>query len=133
MVKNSLDAFFEKQEESLEYRAELTLARLAIELSGQIRVCREKKGLSQSEMAKLLGTHQSQVSRMEDPAYAHYSMASLAKIADVLGCELEIALSVPESFMLKTEDGEIKISQGLSLGEPAIPVSNFNFPATKAA
>lgn len=134
MAQNSLNALFAKKEQSLEYRAELALARLAIELAGQIRAHREKKGLSQAEFAKLMDSHQSHISRLEDPAYAHYSMLSLAKIADVLGCELKIALSSPQSFDIKSQGGTLKISPDSGVGEPAVTIVKFDFPTkTKAA
>ena len=49
----------------------------------QIRVNREKRGWTQGQFAKLIGTGQSAVARMEDPMYGSCSVATLKKIAGV--------------------------------------------------
>ncbi|QHE88866.1 helix-turn-helix domain-containing protein [Hydrogenophaga sp. BPS33] len=56
----------------------------------QIRLNREFRGMSQRELAKLLGTQQSAVSRLEDPSYGNHSLETLAKIAKIFDCALSV-------------------------------------------
>ena len=53
---------------------------------------RESKGLSQANLAKLIGTKQPALSRLEKGAYKKASMETLVRIADALGFKLIISL-----------------------------------------
>ena len=43
-------------------------------IAWQVRINRERRGLTQTEFAKAIGTKQSAISRMEDPAYGRYTI-----------------------------------------------------------
>ena len=53
---------------------------------------RVEAGLSQTELAKLIGTTQSVISRLEDADYEGHSLSMLNKIAQALNQEVKIAL-----------------------------------------
>lgn len=61
----------------------------------QIHRLRTRAGLSQKRLAKLVGTTQSVISRIENTNYSGHSMKMLEKIAVALGCEVRVDL-VPE-------------------------------------
>ena len=69
------------------YYEGLERARIALEIT----YFREKKGLTQTELAKEIGTSQSTIARLEDPNYRSYSINTLRKIADALGLELVVS------------------------------------------
>lgn len=71
------------------------LARL--QLANQIVKVRERARLSQAALARLVGTRQSGIARMERSAYTGYTVATLAKIAAATGCTLDVRLVVPKS------------------------------------
>jgi transcriptional regulator with XRE-family HTH domain len=50
-------------------------------VSAQIRTLREEKGWSQSELADLIATTQSAISRNESPDYSRWNIATLRKLA----------------------------------------------------
>lgn len=77
---------------AIEETSSLRLAEIGVQISQQLKEFRERQGLSQSDLAKLLGTGQSRVSQMEDPGYAKLSLSSLAKAAVCLDCELVVEL-----------------------------------------
>jgi len=52
---------------------------------------RLEKGITQSELAQMIGTKQSAISRLESGSY-NSSMAFLQKVADALGLNLVISL-----------------------------------------
>jgi ribosome-binding protein aMBF1 (putative translation factor) len=54
-------------------------------------------GLTQKELAKLVGTTQSVISRLEDADYEGHSMAMLQRIANALGQQLTIGMTPRES------------------------------------
>jgi ribosome-binding protein aMBF1 (putative translation factor) len=53
---------------------------------------RTEAGLSQAELAKVIGTTQSVISRLEDADYEGHSLSMLNKIAHALNREVRIAL-----------------------------------------
>jgi ribosome-binding protein aMBF1 (putative translation factor) len=53
---------------------------------------RTEARLSQTELARLIGTTQSVISRLEDADYEGHSLSMLNKIAQVLNQEVKIAL-----------------------------------------
>jgi ribosome-binding protein aMBF1 (putative translation factor) len=52
-------------------------------IAHQIRVLRNQRGWSQSELAERLSTKQNVVSRLEDPSYGRYSIKTLLELAAV--------------------------------------------------
>jgi len=64
-------------------------------IAEQIYELRTKAGLSQKQLAKLVGTKQSVISRLEDTDYNRYSLPTLVKIATVLHRKVEVSF-VPE-------------------------------------
>lgn len=69
-------------------RYERELARLR--LANEIVKLRESRKLSQAQLAKRIGTHQSAIARMEQSTYRGYTVATLAKIAAAAGKHLEV-------------------------------------------
>lgn len=70
---------------------------------------RAEAGLSQSELAKLIGTTQSVVSRLEDADYEGHSLSMLNKIAQVLNREVRIDLVPVNSSSIETLSGQPQI------------------------
>lgn len=64
-------------------------------IAQQIYDLRTKAGLSQRQLAKLVGTKQSVISRLEDADYNGYSMPTLGKIAAALHRRVDVRF-VPE-------------------------------------
>lgn len=53
---------------------------------------RTEAGLTQSELAEMIGTTQSVISQLEDADYEGHSLAVLRRVADALGRHVEIRL-----------------------------------------
>jgi DNA-binding XRE family transcriptional regulator len=68
-------------------------------IAGQIYDLRTHAGLSQVQLAKLVGTTQSVISRLEDADYGGHSLTMLRRIARALNCRVEVHL-VPEDLKL---------------------------------
>jgi len=50
----------------------------------------EKKGLSQQQLAKLMGTSQQAISRIESGEYEGFTLKTLEKIAEATGMRVKI-------------------------------------------
>ena len=85
---------------SKSYRSEISVANTGNRLAFQIRLLREKAGLTQADLARRLKTRQSAVARMEDPNYGKHSLAVLHKIASVFDVSAWVEF-VPFSTLLQ--------------------------------
>lgn len=83
---------FEEYKNDADFRAEMILAEIAMDLSEVIEQLRINRDLTQAQLAELINTKQSQVSRMENAATARFTLKTLAKISDALNCKLEVKL-----------------------------------------
>lgn len=72
--------------------AELQQARLHADIARQIYERRDQAGLSQRQLAALVGTTQSVISRLESADYAGHSLSMLTRIASALDQELSVVL-----------------------------------------
>src|SRR6266403_2295048 len=70
--------------------SELEEARAEDELARKIYELREKAGLTQERLAKLVGTTASVISRLEDSDYEGHSLTMLKRIAAVMDKRVEI-------------------------------------------
>jgi DNA-binding XRE family transcriptional regulator len=66
-----------------------------MEIAIQIYELRQRAKLSQQQLAKLIGTTQSVISRLEDADYRGHSLEMLRRIAQALHCRVEISI-VPD-------------------------------------
>ncbi len=69
--------------------------KLNVRIAAMIHDARTAAGLTQTELAKLVETTQSVISRLEDADYEGHSLQMLQRIADALHVRLEVRF-VPE-------------------------------------
>jgi predicted transcriptional regulator len=65
-------------------------ARVNLEVAQMIYDARTKAGLSQKDLASLIGSKQPVIARLEDASYEGHSLSMLRRIADALEQGLEI-------------------------------------------
>jgi len=53
---------------------------------------RKEAGLSQKELAQIVGTSQQQISRLESPSYEGHSLSMLRRVAEALDAELHVEI-----------------------------------------
>ena len=73
-----------------EFKTHYQEERQALKLAMKITTLREKKGLSQQQMAKLMGTSQQAISRIESGEYEGFTLKTLEKIAEATGTKVKI-------------------------------------------
>jgi ribosome-binding protein aMBF1 (putative translation factor) len=70
--------------------AGLAEAEADLDVAMKIYEIRTKAGLTQKELAKMIGTTPSVISRLEDADYQGHSLAMLRRIAEAMGKRVEI-------------------------------------------
>ncbi len=70
--------------------AQLEEARAEDDLARRIYELREQAGLTQARLAKLIGTSESVISRLEDSDYSGHSLTMLRRVAEAVNKRLEI-------------------------------------------
>lgn len=71
-------------------KAELEEARAGAEIARRIYELRTKAGLTQAELARLVGTSRPVISRLENDDYDGHSLSMLRRIASALNKRVEI-------------------------------------------
>src|ERR1039457_196053 len=75
---------------SARIREGIANARINLEVAQMIYDARTKAGLSQRELAEMVGSRQSVMARLEDADYRGHSLSMLQRIGNVLGQRLEL-------------------------------------------
>ena len=70
-----------------DYYVEIERTRIAVEISR----FRKKAGITQKELANMINTTQSAVSRLENPEYKKYSLSVLRRVANALNLEISVS------------------------------------------
>ena len=78
------------------------------DIAWQIRVNRERRKLSQKQLAQLMNSKQSAISRMEDSSYGRYSIPALVKVAHVFDCALLVKLIPYSRLAVETQDTSVE-------------------------
>lgn len=67
--------------------------RTAAGVARQIYDLRKARGLTQRQLAALVGTKQPAIARLEDADYKGHTLGMLSRIAEALGCSLLVSLA----------------------------------------
>ena len=90
MKKTNFDRYLEDQLKNPGFAARFKYAGEAWDIALQIAALREKAGLSQKDLAKLLSTSQQQISRLESPGYEGHSLSMLRRVAEALHARVRV-------------------------------------------
>lgn len=77
-------------------KEELRKADLALDIAGQVYSLRKKAGVTQKELANLMGTSQPNIARIESGDYKSYTWKTLDKITKVFKARLEVKI-IPQT------------------------------------
>jgi len=80
-----------------EREAALEIERVNAEVAQLVYDARTEAKLSQTELARLIGTSQSVISRLEDADYQGHSLTMLARIASALDRRLAVSMIEPDT------------------------------------
>jgi DNA-binding XRE family transcriptional regulator len=105
MKKTNFDVYLEEQLRDPAFAARFERAGEAWDVALQIAALRQKAGLSQKDLAKLLKTSQQQISRLESPGYEGHSLSTLRRVAAVLHARVRIIFE-PDEKEVRTQVAE---------------------------
>lgn len=100
-----------------EYRHAYMEASIEQGVAWQIKLNREGRGLSQTELARLIGSKQSAISRAEDPTYGRHRIETLVKIAHTFDCALQVKFIPYSALAMDSEDLSIAVQYVQSYSE----------------
>lgn len=101
------------------FAALLEQAREGARVSRQVYELRTRAGLSQAELARLVNTSPSVISRIEDDDYDRHSLTMLRRVAAALGFEVSVTF---RPILADDEEGGALVEAEPALGS-ADPVS----------
>lgn len=90
MKKTNFDHYLDEQLKDPAFAARFKRAGEAWDVALQISALRQKAGLSQKELAKLLKTSQQQISRIESPGYEGHSLSMLRRVGEALHTRVRV-------------------------------------------
>ena len=89
MNKHTFQAYLEKELKNPRFRKAYEKERYNLGIGYEIFLAREKAGMTQKELAKRIGTRQSNISRMEQGEY-NFTVEMLDRIAQAFNSKLKI-------------------------------------------
>jgi len=81
-----------------ERKAAVETERVNAEIARLIYTMRTEEGLTQGQLAELVGTTQSVISRLEDSDYEGHSLSMLNRIADALQRKLTVVMTAKDPY-----------------------------------
>lgn len=104
-TKDAFDILDKRMKDVPDFDKRVAEEELHLKIADIVYDIREKAGMTQKELAVLIGTSQPAIARIEDADYKGHSLNVLARIAHVLGYDLEISL--------KKRDADAKTSDSV--------------------
>jgi transcriptional regulator with XRE-family HTH domain len=95
--KPNLDRYLERKRQDAGFRARFEAADQAWDIALQLAALRQARGLTQKQVAELLGTKQQAIARLEDPAYTGHSLSMVRKYVEALGASLDVTIIPAET------------------------------------
>jgi transcriptional regulator with XRE-family HTH domain len=108
-ITNAVESLYQRYiGDSLERRVSLETERVNADVAQAIYDLRKEAGLTQKELADLVGTTQSVISRLEDADYEGHSLSMLSRIAGHLNRRLVIKMVPPPVAKQSPDEGILK-------------------------
>lgn len=96
--------------------AAIEAERAKIKIAEQVYALRKQRGLTQKQLAEVMGTTQSVISRLEDTDYESERIDTLQKLAAALQCHLEVRFVPKETLTLTQQAEDQEVFQGSESG-----------------
>ena len=103
-MSTNFERYMAELREDPELRARLAAASRAWDVALQLAALRRARGLTQKQVADLLGTKQQAIARLEDPSYAGHSLSMVQKYVQALGASFDLTI-IPDERAAEYEAG----------------------------
>jgi len=94
---SNFDRYLQQKLQDVEFRTRFEAADQAWDIALQLTALRQTRGLTQQQVAELLGTKQQAIARLEDPAYTGHSLSMVRKYVEALGASLDMTVIPSET------------------------------------
>lgn len=91
-TRTNFDRYLERKLQDPAARARFEAAGQAWDIALQLVALRQARGLTQKQVAELLGTRQQAIARLEDPAYTGHSLSMVRRYVEALGGSLRVTI-----------------------------------------
>ena len=95
--KTNFDRYVKRQMQDPVARCRLEAAERAWDIALQLAALRRARGLTQRQVAEMLGTKQQAIARLEDPTYAGHSLSMVRRVAEALGATIDVTIVPAEA------------------------------------
>jgi DNA-binding XRE family transcriptional regulator len=96
--QTNFDQYLERKIQDPGFRKRFAEAERAWDIALQLAALRGARGLTQRQVAELLGTKQQAIARLENPAYTGHSLSMIRKYADALGAIVDVRVIPSETL-----------------------------------
>jgi transcriptional regulator with XRE-family HTH domain len=98
-IGQSIDLRLSQKLRDKGYRLRFFLAEASAKIAAQLITLRKKRGLTQTEVANLVGTRQPAISRAERADYQNWSFSTLRGIAEALDARIQVVIEPSEDIL----------------------------------
>lgn len=91
-TNNAVEILKQRLGDVPDFDARVAADKLNVRVAMLIYQARTEAGLTQTDLAKLVGTAQPNIARLEDADYQGHSLSMLQRIAEALGKRIEIQM-----------------------------------------
>lgn len=95
--QTDFDRYLERKRSDPAFATKFDAANQAWDIALQLAALRRARGLTQQQVAELLGTKQQAIARLEDPDYTGHSLSMVRRYAEALGANLDVTIVLAES------------------------------------
>ncbi len=131
MTRNASHILHRRIEDDQESQLQVQLATICAQIAEEVYDARRRRRMTQAALAKLIGTSQSAIARVEDADYDGHSIKTIAKIAVAL--ELAVAVKFrdddykPIDFDVTAGDLEVPRTSVASSGESIVIMESSTY------
>ena len=93
---SNFDVYLQEQLQDPAFRERFEAADRALEITFQLAELRRKRGLTQAQVASMMGARRQTISRLENPASYAQTFTALKRYAEILGGELRVCVTPRE-------------------------------------
>jgi DNA-binding XRE family transcriptional regulator len=90
--KTNFDRYLERKLQNPDFRTRFEAADRSWDIALQLSALRQARGLTQNQVAEMLGTRQQAIARLEDPTYSGHSLSMVRKYVEALGASLDVTV-----------------------------------------
>ena len=99
---SNFDTYLQEQLQDPEFCERFEAADRALEITFQLAELRHKRGLTQAQVASMMGARRQTISRLENPASYAQTFTALKRYAEILGGELRVSVAPREPLASAT-------------------------------